>query len=178
MMVAASILVSCATENHAPPETPTLPAPPASYAPNAIGLVLRADPQLNLYDGIHHALNLCVYQLKDPNAFTQLSNEKDGLQLILSCGTFDPSVTNFTAIVLQHGQVLSQTLDRAEGTRWVGLAASYYTLDKERIIRLLPIPVEVKRKGWAFWNKYQVLAPLNLEIELGPHKIKNVEVRE
>jgi len=176
VMVVALTLASCAAQKKSAPEPDVLAPPPAPYAPNAIRLVLKADPQLNLYDGVHHALNLCVYQLKDPNAFNQLSNEKEGLQVILSCGTFDPSVTNFTQIVVQRGQVLSQTLDRAEGTRYVGLAASYYTLDKERVIRFYPIPVEVKKEGWIFTDKYPYLAPLNLQVELGSQQIGNVEV--
>ena len=39
------------------------------YEKNRIRLELKADHQLNMYEGSPHTLYLCVYQLKDPNAF-------------------------------------------------------------------------------------------------------------
>ena len=144
------------------------------YQRDAIRLVLDADPQLNSYDGLPHTLYLCLYQLKDPNAFNQLSGDKDGLYLLLSCSVFDPSVTGFQRLTVQPGQQLSQSFDRAEGTRYVGIAAGYFTLEKERITRFLKIPVVVKRRGWLF-QKYGVPGELNLKITLGPQQIENVE---
>jgi type VI secretion system VasD/TssJ family lipoprotein len=144
------------------------------YQKDAIRLVLSADPQLNSYDGLPHTLHLCLYELKDPNAFNQLSGDKDGLYLLLSCSVFDPSVTGYHRLSVQPGQQLSQTFDRAEGSRYVGIAAGYFTLEKERIIRFLKIPVEIKRRGWLF-EKYGVPGELDLKITLGPQQIENVE---
>jgi type VI secretion system VasD/TssJ family lipoprotein len=144
------------------------------YQKDAIRLVLNADPQLNSYDGLPHTLHLCLYELKDPNAFNQLSGDRDGLYLLLSCSVFDPSVTGYHRLSVQPGQQLSQSFDRAEGSRYVGIAAGYFTLEKERIIRFLKIPVEIKRRGWLF-EKYGVPGELDLKITLGPQQIENVE---
>lgn len=147
------------------------------YQKDAIRLVLNADPQLNSYDGLPHTLYLCLYQLKDPNAFNQLSGDKDGLYLLLSCSVFDPSVTSFQRLTVQPGQQLSQSFDRAEGSRYVGIAAGYFRLEKERITRFLKIPVEIKRRGWLF-QKYGVPGVLDLKINLGPQQIENIETNQ
>jgi type VI secretion system VasD/TssJ family lipoprotein len=57
-------------------DSPLKGAPPApqadwAYEKDAVRLVFKADRELNLYNGVQHALSVCVYQLKDPNAFNQ-----------------------------------------------------------------------------------------------------------
>ena len=145
-----------------------------SYQRDAIRLVLKADPQLNAHDGLPHTLHLCLYQLQDPNAFNQLSADEDGLYLLLDCGVFDPTVTSFQRLTVQPGQQLSQSFDRAEGSRYVGIAAGYYIIEKERMTRFLKIPVKIKRRGVLF-RKYGVPGELDLEITLGPQQIKKIE---
>ena len=85
------------------------------YKKNGIRLIFMADSKLNLSDGIAHTLHICFYQLRDPNAFNQLSSDQDGLLQLLECFLFDPSVTSFKELIVQPGQTLSIALDRAEG---------------------------------------------------------------
>jgi type VI secretion system VasD/TssJ family lipoprotein len=145
-----------------------------NYQRDAIRLVLTADPQLNAHDGLPHTLHLCLYQLKDPNAFNQFSGDEDGLYLLLGCSVFDQSVTSFQRLTIQPGQQLTQSFDRAEGSRYVGIAAGYYIIEKERITRFLKIPVKIKRRGLLF-KKYGVPGELDLEITLGSQQIEKVE---
>ncbi len=160
--------------------TPPLTQAPAlhvdwAYEKDAVRLVFKADRSLNMYKGVPHALSLCVYQLKDPNAFNQLSGDANGLSVLLGCETFDPAVTSFRRITVQPSQDLSVALDRAQGTRYVGLAAGFYRLERERIVRLMEIPVEIKSSGMILREKYAVAAPLNAEVTLGPEQIEKVE---
>jgi type VI secretion system VasD/TssJ family lipoprotein len=145
-----------------------------NYQRDAIRLVLTADPQLNAHDGLPHTLHLCLYQLKDPNAFNQFSGDEDGLYLLLGCSVFDQTVTSFQRLTIQPGQQLTQSFDRAEGSRYVGIAAGYYIIEKERITRFLKIPVKIKRRGLLF-KKYGVPGELDLEITLGSQQIEKVE---
>jgi type VI secretion system VasD/TssJ family lipoprotein len=145
-----------------------------SFEEDAIRMVFKADPQLNAHDGLPHALHLCLYQLQDPNAFNQLSADEDGLYLLLDCGVFDPTVTSFQQLTVQPGQQLSQSFDRAESSRYVGIAAGYYIIEKERMTRFLKIPVKIKRRG-ILLKKYAVPGALNLEITLGPQQIDKIE---
>lgn len=109
------------------------------YERRAIGVTLKGDPKLNLYQGSPHTLVVCLYQLMDPNAFNQLADEKDGVQKLLECNRFDGSVAYFKRMVVQPDQEVKEALDRAEGAKYLGVVAGYYT-SKERPIRLYLLP--------------------------------------
>ena len=74
------------------------------------------------------------------------------------------------------GKEKTVSLDRVEGSLYIGITAGYYRLQKERTARLLEIPMKVSRKGFMWLYKYAVLAPLNLDIYLGPQKIEKIDV--
>lgn len=151
-----------------------LPPPQFVYGKGEIQLQLQASPDLNTYEGSAHTLLLCLYQLKDPNAFNQLTGDEDGLYKLLECGPFDPSVTNIKRLIMRPGQTTSVQLDRAEGTKYVGLVAGYSLMKKENMIRLFKIPVLVEKKGFISKTKTQKPGPLVLNILLGGQQIKKV----
>ncbi len=155
-----------------------LPPPEFTYGKSAIRLQLKADKELNLYQGSAHTLLICVYQLRDPNAFNQLTGDEDGLYKLLECSNFDPSVTNVKRLIVQPGQEVSFTLDRAEGTRYVGLVAGYSIMKKENMIKLLQIPIVIEKKGFIRTAKVQKPGVLDVIIELGPQGIKQVTTPE
>jgi type VI secretion system VasD/TssJ family lipoprotein len=156
-----------------PPEAPAARTQEAEwrYEKDGIRLHLKSDPQLNLYQRSPHTLVLCVYHLKDPNAFNQLVDEKEGLWKLLECGRFDPSVTNSKRVVIQPGQEMTELLDRPEGARYVGLVAGYYLLQKERVVRLFPIPVASERRGSTIFLKPGML---NIDLFMGPQEIQDL----
>jgi type VI secretion system VasD/TssJ family lipoprotein len=169
-------LFACASGKDASPKRhPPIPQVDWSYEKEAIRLVFKADSNLNPYSGASHALSVCVYQLKDPNAFNQLGSDQNGLYVLLGCETFDPSVTSFRRITVQPRQELTITLDRAQASRYVGIAAGYYTLERDKIIRLVEIPVDVKISGFLGRTQYSIPASLNLNVVLGPQAIDKVE---
>jgi predicted component of type VI protein secretion system len=161
-----------------PVKPPVLPEPPSiktqeaewRYEKDAIRLHLKSDPQLNLYQRSPHTLVLCAYHLKDPNAFNQLLEEKEGLWKLLECGRFDPTVTNSKRVVIQPGQEMTEALDRPEGAKFFGLVAGYYLLQKERVVRLFPIPVVSERRGNTLYQKPGVL---NVNLYMGPQEIQD-----
>jgi predicted component of type VI protein secretion system len=146
------------------------------YKEDAIKILIKADPELNTHDNVPHTLHLCFYQLKDPNPFNLRASYDEGLYELLDCKPFDPSVTSFEPFEIQPKQKTSEILDRSEGSNFIGIAAGYYTFEKERIIRFKEIPVETKRKWYKPWSKYNLCKDLNLRITLGPQQIDNVEV--
>lgn len=149
-----------------------LPPPQYSYGKGEIHLEIKAEPRLNTYGGSSHTLLLCVYQLKDPNAFNQLTGDEDGLYKLLECGHFDSSVTNATRLIIRPGETRTIKLDRAEGTRYVGLVAGYSVLKEQNMIRLFKIPVIIETKGLISRTKIAKPGLLDLELLLGPHQIK------
>ena len=136
---------------------------PTPYCEKAINVSLKADPRLNLYQNTAHTLHVCVYELRDPNAFNQLMDEPNGLAKLMECGRFDPSVAYSKRIVMQPGKQVKETLDRAEGAKYLTIVAGYYVRDKERPYRLYRIPAGDCKD-----------VSMSLEVGLGPQAIKDV----
>ena len=136
-----------------------------AYRKNELTFQIKADSQLNRFQNNAHALYLCIYQLKDPNAFNQQVEEKDGLGKLLECTRFDSSVANSKRIVVQPGQQINEVRDRAEGARFIGLATGYYGAEKVRSTQLQPLPLAAGANGF------------QISIDLGPNEIESVTVK-
>lgn len=149
-----------------------LPPPKWLYEEDAIQINLKADKNLNEHGGMPHPLHSCVYQLKDLNAFIKLTGYEDGLRELLDyrCAIFDASAA--TPMDIQPEQELTITLDRAEGVKYVAIAAGYYELSKDRTIRWIEIPVVTEKKGFIKRKKIKKPGHLNIEIILGPKQIQ------
>ena len=134
---------------------------------------MKADPKLNIFKGDPHTLLVCVYHLRDPNAFNQQADERDGISTLLECGKFDGSVSAVKRFVVQPGQELSESLDRAEGAKYVGIVAGYYNAKKEAVLRLYPVPVVVETVGSSrSRSKVSRPAHLAIDLKLGPDGLK------
>lgn len=161
-LVASSFLaVSCAAPTPARWE----------YEEKAIQFTFVPDKKLNWRDGMSHTLAVCVYQLRDPNEFRQLSESTDGLYQLLSCTDFDRSVANARRVIVNPGKEQTVSLDRAEGAKFVGVVAGYYTIDKDKIVRFYRIPQE---KRGIFSRRMEPL-PLEATIGLGPKEISSTQ---
>ncbi len=149
-------------------------SPPSEwrYEKEAIHFNLKADPQLNLYEGSPHTLLLCIYQLRDPNAFNQLAEDEDGLYKLLECSSFDSSVANSKRLIVQPGKDLTTDMDRAEGARYVAIVAGYYLIQKEGMIRLYDVPWFVEKKGFIRQTKIAKPAALSIDLVLGSQQIQ------
>ncbi|WP_298437174.1 type VI secretion system lipoprotein TssJ [Geobacter sp.] len=143
------------------------------FEKEAIRLHLTGDRQLNLFQRTPHALVACLYQLRDPNAFNQLRSDPDGLAKLLECGRFDPGVATTKQLVIQPGEVLAETLDRAEGARYIGFVAGYYNLHKEGTVRLYPIPAVEETRGW--FSRTTTVKPgaIDIRLILGPRELQD-----
>lgn len=160
------LICSCASK-------PAVVLPPEwGYEKEAIRLHLRSDQELNLYQGTAHTLVFCAYQLRDPNAFNQFLEEKEGLSKLLECGRFDPSVTYSKRWIVYPGKDLTEFLDRFEGTKYLGLIAGYYFLQKENAIRFFKIPVIEEKKGKTITSKVE---KLYIDLYLAPQQVQEVK---
>jgi len=140
------------------------------YEKDAISLHLKGDPKLNLFENRPHTLLVCVYQLRDPNALNQVLQDAEDVSKLLECGRFDQSIVNAKKLILQPGKEITESLDRAEGARYVGIVAGYYNLDKRRASRIIPVPV-----GGMFGKKAD---KMNLDVFLGPDEIQGVKEKK
>jgi type VI secretion system VasD/TssJ family lipoprotein len=121
--------------------------PAIPYEKESIILKIRSDPQLNRFQGQPHSLALCTYQMKDPNAFNQLADERNGLSRLMECERFDPSVLSSKRIIVHPARQMKEARDRAEGARYLGIVAGYYPLEKSRALLLYPLPYPGSRGG-------------------------------
>lgn len=156
---------SCASQPVAPPSE-------WRYEKGAVHLHLKADSQLNLYDGNPHTLLICVYQLRDPNAFNQLAEDDDGLYKLLECSRFDSSAVGSKRLFVQPGEDLTFALDRAEGARYVAIVAGYYHIQKEGMVRLYDVPWFVEKKGLIRRSKVAKPGPVDIDLVLGSEQIQ------
>jgi type VI secretion system VasD/TssJ family lipoprotein len=140
--------------------------PEWKYEKDAIRLHYRSDSQLNSYQGNPHTLMLCIYQLRDPNSFNQMIGEEEGLSKLLECSRFDPSVTSSKRLTIYPGKIVSESLDRAEGTKYVGIVGGYYLLDKERAVRFYKVPLSY------FFNRPRTM---KINLYLGSQEIQPIE---
>lgn len=164
LVLVALVIVSCAA-------APVLP-PDYSYGRGEIQINVSADPRLNLYEGRAHTLLLCVHQLRDPNAFNRLAGDRNGIYKLLECSQFDQSVTQSKRLIVRPGQVEQYTLDRAEGTKYVGIAGGYYNVRENDVIRLFEIPVHSKSMGFLSGASVAVPGKLSIDLDLGPQAIR------
>lgn len=139
-----------------------------NYEQDAIELNLVSDSKLNLFQKQSHSLILCLYHLKDPTGLNQLVDEKGGLAKLLDCSSFEPSVTYAKRLIIQPGQRVSEAMNRTEGSKFVGVVAGYYTLQKESSVRIYPIPVTEVEQGSTLVQKP---AKLRIDLYLGSHEI-------
>jgi type VI secretion system VasD/TssJ family lipoprotein len=154
-----------------------LPPPQWQYEKDAIHIHLKADSQLNLSEGMPHTLLICLYQLRDPNVFNQLADDIEGRYKLLECGLFDASVTSFKRLIINPGQESTFVLDRSEGSKHMAIVAGYYLIQRQRILRLLDIPVVEEKKGWIKRTKILKPGPITIELTLGPQQIQKLEVK-
>jgi type VI secretion system VasD/TssJ family lipoprotein len=162
-------LISCAAEKKPPVF--------CHFEKDAIQLDIESDPKLNFSGNAPHTLNVCFYQLKDPNAFNLKAKYEEGLYELLECTPFDPSVSSFERLIIQPGKDQTVILDRAEGTSYVGIAAGYYeAFERESIIRLQELVLATKKKSSSPWGKDNYCGDLNLGITFGKEKIDKIEV--
>ncbi|GLI37803.1 type VI secretion system lipoprotein TssJ [Geobacter hydrogenophilus] len=172
LLLYVSAIASLCSCTSTPKATPPLDW---GYEKDAISVTLKGDPQLNLFQKSPHALVACLYQLRDPNAFNQFRSEPDGMSKLLECGRFDPGVATAKRLVIQPGQELNESLDRAEGARYVGFVAGYYRLDKDRSARLSTIPSVEETTG--FFSRTKIVKPgrIDMKLLLGPQEIQDVK---
>jgi type VI secretion system VasD/TssJ family lipoprotein len=171
-LVLSSLLAGCGKK--------PLPPPQADYAEQAIRLNLMASPKLNFHDGKAHALVLCMYQLSDPGVFMDILENPDGLDNLLVCEAFDPTVRSRKRIVLDRpGGDKRLVLNRVQGTRYLGIAAGYYDRLEGPCSRVIQVPVAERRTGFLWLKKTRYLDITDMTIFFGSRgKVIQVPVIE
>ncbi len=175
------LLVSCPSQ---PKPNGTLEWPYGAkfnYKEGAIKVHVKADPKLNIYEGDPNTLHLCVYQLRNPNTINQMASNMDGLYQLLdqNCGFSDGSVAGSKALTVYPGETKTYDLDRAEGAKYVAFVAGYFSLENDRIMRLVRVPVTFVKKKTGLFKSVEIAQPdqLDVYLTLGPQQIQKIETK-
>lgn len=143
-----------------------------NFAPRALVLHIKADPQLNFADDQSHTLRLIIYQVQKLDAFTQLAATKEGLSKLMEGKSFDKSVCDIESMIITPGQVETLTLDRAEGAKHVAVVAGYYQLEPGMVSRTFSVPAAIYEDGILFKTKYYYPGPLEMILLFGPSSLQ------
>ena len=93
----------------------------------------------------------------------------------MSCQRFDSSVTSTERLIIRPGQEKTFTLDRAEGTKYVGFVSGYYAMRPNDMIRLLEVPVVLDVTGLFSKTVKTVVGDMNIDLSLGSQQINSCE---
>jgi len=148
------------------------PVPTWNFEPGAIKLSYTADKLLNRVGDKSHTLLLTVHQMSEPSAFRRLSRYEGGLRKLLEGGSADPTITAVQKVFVEPGESRTLVLDRAENTRWIGVAAGYYGMDPEKVTKVFEIPFVIESKGLISKKREAKVPPFHLELILGPESIQ------
>jgi len=165
MITCLFLLVSCAGTTVKPPEY--------NYAKDSIQITVKADNELNRYEGSPHTLMTCIYQLDSRNSFNLLAGDIDGLYTLLECSLFDASVTNVERLIIQPGRLFTVTYDRVDRTRYVAVVAGYNKMDKDGDVRVFEIPIKRKAEGFVSTTITEIPDVLKIDLIMGSERINN-----
>lgn len=160
----AFLLAACSASTPAP-------QPEWSLAEKAIRLTFRADKQVNFFDDQPHTVAVAVYQLAEPNGFSQLLSYPTGLQQMLTASKELPPSLASDHFFLQPGETTEKVYDRAEGAKWIVLAAGLYAAPPEKTALLEKIPIEVER-SWITFSQKAVIPAYTKTVLLDKNELK------
>ncbi|KPA11053.1 type VI secretion protein [Candidatus Magnetomorum sp. HK-1] len=142
------------------------------YASNAIHFEICANKNLNIYEGLPHAIPVCFYQLQSFDFFKELSLFPEGLNRLLECRSFHPSVVRTYRLTIEPDERKKIVMDREKDVKYVALAASYFIKENKKITRLYEIPVVAERPALIKSTEIVKPGPLKIHIEFGPEQIE------
>ena len=133
----------------------------------AIRIEVNADRDLNMYESKAHSLQICVYQLDNPGAFSELAKTQDGINVLLKAEPFDKSVKNVSRLFIQPFENNVFHLDRVEYANFVGIVCGYFDSTPENCAKVWEIPPRATTTGHLFWKETKYRAgTLDLDLHL------------
>jgi type VI secretion system VasD/TssJ family lipoprotein len=151
------------------------PVPDWSYSKEAIRISYTADAMLNAFGNKPHVLLLVVYQMKDVNAFSELTKNEETLKTLLKVGGMDQQFLSSDKFFIEPGEKNTVVFNRAEHAEWVGIVAGYYNLDPGKVSRIFEIPFKIETRGFIMKKKVASIETLTINLILGKHGIQIAE---
>jgi len=145
------------------------------YAKEGILLELAADINLNFFSNQSHTLALGIWQFDDEKVFIKLINDKAELIKALATGNLPKGVLQLDRYVIQPDTKILLKTDRAQGSKYVGILAGYYSFTPSGAARYFRIPLNIQTSGLISKDYTAEPAVLALRFLLGTQSIVNAE---
>lgn len=143
----------------------------APFANGAITIQLRAEPKLNLVNGMPNSCMVLLLQAKDKAALDKILSNPIELKSLFSGAGGESDVLQVDRYPMMPGQTNTMHIDRAMNTRHVALVAGYYPFPTKQHIVILDVPVETHSTGWWSTKWHASLTPIIMTVTLGSESI-------
>jgi type VI secretion system VasD/TssJ family lipoprotein len=165
IIVLATIMQACTN-------VPTKKPNQWPQAEKAIQIEIMADKNLNIYEGTPHAVPICFYQLFRPDFFNKLASYSEGLNRLIECRSFHPSVARIHRVTIKPNETKTIVMDREKDVKHVAVTAGYFFKNSSKITRMIDIPICAIRPALIKSTEIVRPAPLNTQLRFGPEKIE------
>ena len=145
------------------------------FAENSVLIEIQADSQLNQHQGEAHTLLLGVYQMEDAAPFYKLVADSAALARGLESGKGGDGFVQFSRYVVVPGQRTILSVDRAQKSKFVGIAAGFYQMNAANSTRLFEVPLTVASEGLVTTTYKAAPAVLALRLGLGAAGITSAQ---
>ena len=145
------------------------------YAKEGILLELASDINLNFYSNQSHTVALGIWQFDDEKVFIKLLTDKVELIKALTTGNLPKGVIQLDRYVIQPDTKILLKIDRAQGSKYVGILAGYYNFTPSNAARYFRIPLNMQSSGLISKDYTAEPAVLALRLQLGIQSIVNAE---
>jgi len=142
------------------------------FEENAIHFEIRADSQLNIYEGLPHSVPVCFYQLHDKDFFKKLTLHPEGINRLLECRAFHTSVARTYRLTIDPNDRKRIVMNREKGVKFIAVVAGYFMKDNKNIIHVYDIPVIAERPALIKSTETVKPGPLNVRLTFGPEQIE------
>lgn len=167
-------LCACGKKEAAPPGTMPPPTPaenPQSvtwnFQKNAISLTIIASNNLNVVQGIPHAVSICLYQTENPDLLKAKAETEEGLRELLLCKSNPPERFQAQQIYVQPNTTVETMLDRAENAKYFAVVAGFNILNSKQSFSIIPIPLQTeKAQPWKVLSQKKVYSVADMEARI------------
>lgn len=166
-------LISCGKKDTAPPPG-TMPVVPVAtpqevvwtFEKNAITLHIESAENLNYVNNEAHTVSLCVYQSPDSNSVQTLAQTEEGLKELLKCQSASPDRLQATQFYVPPATSLEQSLDRAEGAKFLIVVAGFNQLTTQNCFAIFPFPMHTQTERKYLVKKETLYSPGKLDARI------------
>jgi len=143
------------------------------YEADAIHFEIRADSQLNIYEGIPHSVPVCFYQLHHIDFLEKLMLNPDGINRLLECRAFHTSVARTYRLTIEPKDKKRIVMNREKDVKHIAVTAGYFMKENnQKIIQVYDIPVIAERPALIKSTEIVRPGPLNVKLTFGPEQIE------